>query len=104
MLADLNHWMSSCQGLHRSTAALRLIVGSVVRLGLHLNLETVRSRAGRQLPVKGWQGWAVGEKTYSTCQRDEEGEELILDALIKVECAECEHCGTPDPVINLPRN
>lgn len=30
-----------------------------------------------------------------------EGGGLIIDALIKVECAECEHCDLPDLVINL---
>lgn len=62
-LADLNDWVSSCQCLHCSPAALCLIVGSVVGLGLHLNLQAVRPRAGRQLPVEGWQGRAVGVKT-----------------------------------------
>lgn len=67
-LADLNDWVSSRQGLYGSPAALRLVVGSVVGLGLHVDLQAVRPGAGRQLPVKSWQGWAVGPKTCPTCQ------------------------------------
>lgn len=54
--------MSSCQGLHGSPAALRLVVGSVVGLRLNFDLQAVWTRAGRQLPVKGGQGWAAGGK------------------------------------------
>lgn len=90
VLANLNNWVSSCQGLHCSPAALRLIVGSVVGLGLHFDLQAVRSGAGRQLPVESWQGRAIGVKTcHATCQLNKEGGELILDALIKGECEEC---------------
>lgn len=104
-LADLNDRVSSGQGLHRSPAALRLVVGPVVGLGLHLDLQAVRARAGRQLPVQRRQGWAVGggeKKTCPTRQLNKQGGGgLILDALIKVECAECEHGDVPDLVINL---
>ena len=54
-VADLNDRVSSCHGLHRSPTALRLVVGSVVGLGLHVDLQAVRPRAGRQLPVESWQ-------------------------------------------------
>jgi len=63
--ADLNDWVSSCQRLHCSPAALRLIVGPVVGFGLHLDLQAVRPRAGRQLPVQSWQRWAVGGENMS---------------------------------------
>ena len=101
-LADLNHWVSPRQGLHRSPAALRLVVGSVVGLGLHLDLQAVRAGAGRQLPVQGWQGWAAGEvRTCSACQLKKAGRELIIAALVKVKCAECERGCKPDLVMNL---
>lgn len=79
--------MSSCQGLHRPPAALRLIVGSVVGLGLQIDLQAVRPRAGRQLPVESGQGRAVGGEHVQQVNlaRWEE------DTLIKVECAECEN-------------
>lgn len=103
-VADLNDWVSSCQGLHCSPAAFCLIVGPVVRLGLHINLQAVWARTGWQLPVESWQGWAVGVKTRPTCQHNKQGGGLILDTLIKVECAECEHCDEPDLMINLLEN
>lgn len=61
---DLNHWMSSCRGLYGTSAALCLIVGSMVGLGLHFDLQAVWPRAGRQLPVESWQGRANGRKAY----------------------------------------
>lgn len=61
-VAHLDDWVPSCQGFHGSPAALRLVVGSVVGLGLHFDLQAVRPGAGRQLPVKGGQGRAVGVK------------------------------------------
>lgn len=95
-VAHLDDWVSSCQGLHGSPAALRLVVGSVVGLGLHFDLQAVWPGAGRQLPVKGGQGGAVGVKKkikicVSHCHVNEEGGAgSILDALIVVECAERE--------------
>lgn len=77
VVADLNHRVSPCQSFHRPPAALCLVVGSVVGLGLHLDLQAVGPGAGRQLPVESRQRRAV------------KGGGLILDPLIKAECAEC---------------
>lgn len=75
-------------------------MGSVVGLGLHFDLQAVRPGAGWQLPVESWQRWAVVAKNkihvqHVTLIRGG----LILDGLIKVECAECGHCDTPEYVI-----
>lgn len=55
----LHDRVSSSRSLHSSPAAFRLIVSPVVRLGLHLDPEFIRTRVRRQLPVKGRQGWAA---------------------------------------------
>lgn len=96
-VAHLDDWVSSCQGLHSSPAALRLVVGSVVGLGLHFDLQAVWPRAGRQLPVKGGQGRTVRvkKKNKKICVNhchvyEEGGGGLILAAVIVVECAERE--------------
>lgn len=49
-------------------------------------------------------GCRRAQRKKKTCQLNKEGGRLILDALIKVECAECEHCDMPDLVINLQWN
>lgn len=48
--------MSRWRGLDGSSAALRLVVGSVVRPGLHLNTQLVLVELGRQRPVEWRQG------------------------------------------------
>lgn len=70
---DLHDGVSSRQGLHRSPAALGLVVGPVVGLGLHVDLQAVWPRAGRQLPVQGRQGRAVGAETCPAGQLKEGG-------------------------------
>lgn len=59
LAAYLYHGVSSRQRLHGSPAPLRLIMGPVVGLWLHLYLQVVRAGAGRKLPVKRWQRWAA---------------------------------------------
>lgn len=54
--------------------------------------------ASRELAVMGCRG----KKKH--VQHVKEGGGLILDALIEVECAECEDCDMPELVINLLRN
>lgn len=63
-LTDLNDRVSSCQGFDRAPAALRLVVGPMVRLGLDVDLQAVRPRAGRQLPVERGQGRAAGARKH----------------------------------------
>lgn len=58
-LAYLHHRVPSWQGLHCPSAALRLVVGTVVGFGLHLDLQIVRTWAGWQLPIKSREGWAA---------------------------------------------
>ncbi|TNN54795.1 hypothetical protein EYF80_035001 [Liparis tanakae] len=48
--------MSVGRGLDGSAAALRLVVGSVVRAGLHLDAQLVLVELGRQRPVQWRQG------------------------------------------------
>lgn len=57
-LTYLHYRVASRQSLHRPSAAFGLIVGPVVGLWLHLNLEVVWARAGGELPVKSRQRWA----------------------------------------------
>ena len=87
--------MSSRRGLDCPPAALRLIVGAVVGFGLDVDLQAVRPRAGRKLPVEGRERWAVPgrrEGTHASHQPfNQRGVELILDALIKVERVECKN-------------
>lgn len=54
----LHYRVASRQSLHRPSAAFSFVVGPVVGLWLHLNLEVVRARAGGKLPVKSRQRWA----------------------------------------------
>lgn len=59
-MAYLHDGVSSCQSLDGPPAAFGLIVGSVVGLGLDLDLQAVWTRAGRQLPVQSGQSRAGG--------------------------------------------
>lgn len=61
----LYNGVSSGRRLHGPPAAFRLIVSSVVGLGLHLNPQLVRARVGRQLPVEGGQRRAAKEQRRS---------------------------------------
>lgn len=58
----LHYRVASRQGLYRPSAAFSLVVGPVVRLWLHLDLEIVRAGAGGELPVKSWQRRAERHK------------------------------------------
>lgn len=51
----LHYRVASRQSLYRSSAAFGLVVGPVVRLWLHLDLEIVRAGARGKLPVKSRQ-------------------------------------------------
>lgn len=61
----LHAGVSSGRRLHSPPAPLRLIVGSVVGLGLHLDPQLIGSRARWQLPVQGGEGRAEREHTGS---------------------------------------
>lgn len=63
--AHLDDRVPSCQRLHCTPAALRLVVGSVVRLGLHFDLQAVRPRGGRELPVQSRQRRAENKSNMS---------------------------------------
>lgn len=56
----LHYRVATRQCLDRPAAPLRLIVGPVMGLGLHLDLQVVWAGAGWQLPVQSWQRWAAG--------------------------------------------
>ena len=56
----LDHGVSRRRGLDGSSAALRLIVGSVVRPGLHLDAQLVLVELGRQRPVERRQSVGPG--------------------------------------------
>ena len=52
----LHNRVSSCRGLHRPPAPLRLVVGPVVRFGLHVDVQLVLVGASGHRPLQRREG------------------------------------------------
>lgn len=71
----LHNRVASRGRLHRAPAPLGLIVSSVVRLGLHLDVELVLVRAVWDRPFQRWEGshWDARERGRDTEEERDHG-------------------------------